>query len=169
MYPYRKIALALVLCAAALVVRPPEACSGEKRELGWLENARILPENIRLTAKLDTGANTTSLGVEELTRFERNGRPWVRFSLTDKKGRTFVFERPIIRAVRVKRSQATTRTRPVVLLAICLAGELRNESVTLATRSHLLYPLLVGRASLAGRFLVNPSRKRTHPARCIGR
>lgn len=169
MYRYRRIALNLVYCAAVLVVLSAGSYGVEKRELGWVENARILPENIRLTAKLDTGANTTALGVEKMTRFERKGRPWVRFFLTDKKGKTFVFERPIIRVVRVKRSQAKTRTRPVVLLAICLAGEISNESVTLATRTHLLYPLLVGRASLVGRFLVNPSRKRTSPAKCIGR
>lgn len=169
MYRYRRIALILVYCAAALVVPSPGTYGAEKRELGWIENARILPENIRLTAKLDTGANTTSLGVEKMTRFERNGRPWVRFSLSDKKGKTFVFERPIIRAVRVKRSQAKTRTRPVVLLAICLAGEISNESVTLSTRSYLLYPLLVGRATLVGRFLVNPSRKRAGQANCIRR
>ena len=169
MHRNQTMGFALACCAAVLVGQPSEAYSGEKRELGWVENARLLPEDIRLSAKLDTGANTTSLGVEKLTRFERNGRPWVRFGLTDKKGQTFVFERPVIRTVRVKRSQARTRARPVVMLTICLGGEFSDETVTLAVRSHLLYPLLIGRASMEGRFLVNPSRKRTHPATCIDR
>ncbi len=169
MYRHRAIVFLLVYCTAVVVVQPSGAYGREKRELGWVENARILPENIRLSAKLDTGANTTSLGVEQLTRFERKGRPWVRFRLTDKKGQTFIFERPVIRTVRVNRSQAQTRDRPVVMLTICMAGEFSDESVTLATRSHLLYPLLIGRASLVGRFLVNPSRTRTHPTKCIGR
>jgi hypothetical protein len=169
MHLYKTITLAVVLCAISLAVHTPEAGSVEKRELGWVENARIIPENIRLAAKLDTGAATSSLGVERLTRFERAGRPWVRFVLSDKKGKQFVFERPIIRTVRVKRSQAESRTRPVIMLAICLAGGYSDETVTLATRSHLLYPLLIGRATLEERFLVNPSRRRMHRAKCFNR
>lgn len=164
---YGRFALAVVYCAATLALRPPGAYGDEKRELGWIEKVRILPEGVTLTAKLDTGANTTSLGVRHLTRFERDGRPWVRFVVSDRNGKELVFVRPVIRAVRVKRSEARTRTRPVVMLTICIAGSFREETVTLATRSHLLYALLIGRATMEGRFLVNPSRKYTHPARCI--
>ncbi len=167
-FRHRAVVSVLVYCAAVVLMQPSVAFGREKRELGWVENASILPENIRLSAKLDTGANTTSLGIEQLTRFERKGRPWVRFRLSDKTGKAFILERPVIRTVRVKRSQAQTRDRPVVLLTICLAGEFSDETVTLATRSHLLYPLLIGRASMEGRFLVNPSRTRTHATNCIG-
>ena len=164
-----RFSLFVVLCAGFFHADAPAAHSDEKRELGWLENVRVLPEDMTLVAKLDTGANTTSLGTRRLTRFERGGRPWVRFALSDKKGKEFEFERPIIRVVRVKRSEARTRTRPVVMLTLCIAGRFSEETVILTTRSHLLYPMLIGRATMAGHFLVNPSRKYTRRAKCIGR
>jgi len=151
-----------VLCLSGLA-----AYSGEKRELGWVEHARILPENVQLRAKLDTGANTSSIDANHLAYFDRNGRPWVRFVVDAKNGSAMTFERPIVRVVQVKRSDSATTIRPVVMLTICLGGEFRDETVTLVNRSHLRYPLLIGRATMEKRFVVNPSRKDVYATDCL--
>lgn len=137
------------------------------REVGWVENVLVLPEKLTLKAKLDTGAATTSIDASDITRFEQHGRPWVRFAITDQRGHAAVLERPVVRTVKVKRSGLEDEDRPVVLLALCLGGEFRDVAVTLSDRSNLLYTLLIGRSAMAGRFLVNSSRKFTAKQGCV--
>jgi hypothetical protein len=159
----------LTVCAVAFLANVATVYSDEKLELGWAEKVQLLPEALVLNAVLDTGANSTSIGATDLNKFERGGRPWIRFSVSDRKGNTTTFERPIVRAVRIKKSDVQGQTRPVVTLAICLAGKFREEAVNLTDRSHLRYPLLIGRAAMAGRFLVNPLRKYTSTPNCTAR
>jgi hypothetical protein len=159
----------IILCAVVLPARRTAADGAEKPELGWVETVRILPENLVLSAKLDTGADTSSIGATNLTEFDRDGRPWIRFSVTGRKGSATEFERPVVRTVRIKRSETETTTRPVVMLALCLGGKFREEAVTLTDRSRLVYPVLIGRSAMAGRFLENPSRKFTTRPDCLGR
>ena len=137
------------------------------REVGWVENVVVLPEKLTLKAKLDTGAGTTSMGASDITRFEQRGRPWVRFAITDQRGNATVLERPVVRTVKVKRSGLADEDRPVVLLALCIGGEYRDVAVTLSDRSNLLYTLLMGRSAMAGRFLVDASRKFTAKRGCV--
>jgi hypothetical protein len=152
--------------AFALLANLASAYCAEKLVLGWVEKAQLLPENLVLDAVLDTGANSTSIGATNLSRFERGGRPWIRFSVSDRKGNSSIFERPVVRAVRIRQSDIDAATRPVVMMAICIAGRFREEAVNLTNRSHLRYPLLIGRAAMAERFIVNPSRKFTSTPNC---
>ena len=163
------IFLSAIACAVGVLGNVATANSNEKRILGWVEKVRILPENLILTAKLDTGANTTTVHASGLTEFERNGRPWVRFSIPDRSGNTAMFERPVVRVVRVRRSDSATTTRPVVMLVICVGNRFREEAVTLTNRSHLNYPVLLGRSAMEGRIIVSSSRKFTFKPDCIGR
>lgn len=165
----RRFLSVLTVFMFAFLTNLGSAYGAEKLELGWVEKAQLLPENLVLDAVLDTGANSTSIDATNITRFERGGRPWIRFSVSDRKGDTATFERPVVRAVRIKKSDIDATTRPVVMLAICLAGRFREEAVNITDRSHLRYPLLIGRAAMAGRFLVNPSRKFTSVPDCSAR
>lgn len=156
------------IAGAAGGLTHPSAASGP-RAVGWVEHVLVLPEKLTLKAKLDTGAQTTSVGASDITRFEQHGRPWVRFAITDRLGNAAVLERPVVRTLKVKRSGSEDENRPVVLLALCLGGEFRDEAVTLSDRSNLLYTLLVGRSAMAGRFIVDSSRKYTAKQGCIPR
>jgi hypothetical protein len=146
----------------------PVSASGP-RTLGWAEHVLVLPEMLELKAKLDTGAETTSIDASQITRFEQSGRPWVRFSIRNRHGSAAVLERPVIRTVKVKRSDLDGLNRPVVMLALCLGGVFREESVTLSNRSKLRYPLLIGRSAMRGRFMVDSARKYTSDQDCIPR
>ena len=57
----------------------PEAESQHRVIMGWLESIFIRPWNLRLTAKLDTGAKTSSLHADKIEHFSKNGEDWVRF------------------------------------------------------------------------------------------
>ena len=68
----------------ALVLALP-AVAGEKTMVGWIEKVRIYPGNFLVHAKLDSGAEYSSLDAANLTQFDRDGKPWVRFDLIEKR------------------------------------------------------------------------------------
>jgi hypothetical protein len=127
--------------------------------VGEAEYVAIEPENIRLKARIDTGARTTSLGVAKLERYERDGKRWVRFSVETGDGTLKEFKRQIVRVAKIKRHNAESVERVVVKLALHIGESHDVVEVTLADREQYEYPFLVGRNYLQGRALVNVNRK----------
>jgi len=136
------------------------------RVMGWVEPVEILPAKMKILAKLDTGAATSSIDAAQYEEFKRAGKTWVRFDVSDRKGGTFRFERPVVRISRIRRSDAATVVRPVIELGVCLGGVYRVTQVNLANRAHLNHPMLIGRRFLKAKILVDPSRKFTSEPRC---
>ena len=68
-YPYALVAGLL----GALVMALP-AAAGEKKVVGWIEKVRIYPGNFVVHAKLDSGAEYSSLDAANLTEFDRDGK-----------------------------------------------------------------------------------------------
>ena len=141
-----------------------EAQSGS-RVMGWVENVRLFPGGLRIPAKLDTGARTSSIGVSGLKVFWRGGQKWLRFSVSNRNGTKGSFERPVVRVARVRRSQTKTVERPVVKLGLCIGNSYREVEVNLAVRSHLNYAMLIGRTSMQG-IVIDPSQKFTAEPAC---
>ena len=106
-YPYALLAGLL----GALVLALP-AAAGEKKVVGWIEKVRISPGNFIVHAKLDSGAEYSSLDAANLTEFERNGKPWVRFDLTERDGQKITIERPLLRTATIKRHNLESQKRP---------------------------------------------------------
>ena len=126
---------------------------------GWIEKVRIFPGKLVMKAKLDTGARTSSIHAEEVTRFERDGKPWVRFTVKDEHGKIKELEREIHRIVKIKRHKQKPAERPVVFLGICLGDTYRKTEVNLADRSNYEYDLLIGRVFMDEYFTIDPSSK----------
>jgi hypothetical protein len=124
--------------------------------LGWVENARLSDPGMDLKAKLDTGAETSSLDARILKKFRKSGKRWVRFAVTDRdSGEEFVIVRERVRTIGVVQHDGSRQTRPVVTLEICIAGRLLNTEVSLIDRSEFNYPLLLGRSALDSFALVD--------------
>jgi hypothetical protein len=164
---FRKLLLLPTLAVSLL--GSGSALKADSVVMGWIERVRIHPEDLLMEAKLDTGAKTTSVDAAEIVEFTRDGKKWVRFNVSDRKGRTVTFERPIVRIARIRRSEMKTTSRPVVMLPLCIGNVLREVQVNLAKRSHLSYPMLIGRTSLKGTVIVDPSRKLTKDPMCQGK
>ena len=122
---------------------------------GWIEKAVLLPHNISLHAKLDTGARTSSINAPDPDYFERDGKKWVRFRVTNKDIESVMIEAPVVRDSNIKRHFGEKQTRPVISLQICIGHVLKNVEVNLVDRSGLNYQLLVGRNYLEDSYLVN--------------
>ncbi len=154
--------LGLPLPASADRSKGTHTKSGDesKQIVGWVERIRMLPEKTLTFAKLDTGAKTSSIYAEEIVRFERGGRDWVRYTLVLKESKTLTHrvprESPVVRKVNIKDHDYQPDARPVVELSFCMDGRRHGARFSLVDRGAFLYSVLLGREFLAGSFLVDP-------------
>lgn len=156
---------ALVL--SMLTICSPAWAAG-KSIYGLNEYVHIDDLDLRLAAKLDTGAKTASLSARDIQRFKRDGQTWVRFVLAVDGEEDRILERPLARISKIKRRAAdydddegkTYTPRPVVTLDLCMGREHRSIEVNLTDRSAFQYPLLIGSDALKHfDALVDPSLK----------
>jgi len=141
--------------------------TGIAREIvGWVENVRLYPGGMEIKARVDTGARMSSLGVEFLEYFQHGTETWVRFSTTNNRGETLRLERKLQRTVKVKRDAGVLKERPVISMGVCFAGIYKEIEVNLEKRSHMNYPMLIGRDFLDGHFLVDPNARFINPPYC---
>ena len=135
---------------------------------GWVENVSLFPGNLKIKAKLDTGAKNSSLNAKHIEEFERDGAKWLRFELKNWKGRTQSFEARVIRMTTIKQHETQSVTRPVIRLGICLGNVYKEVEVNLQDRSKFNYQLLIGRSYLRNSILVDSSATLTVQPDCQG-
>lgn len=137
--------------------------------LGWVEEAMLRhSKRLKVHAKLDTGADTSSIHAENLERFQKSGEDWVRFKVSNRYGETAWFERKIRRVAEIKRKRGSPHVRPVVKLGICVGQFREVVEFTLVDRSNFSSIALIGRNFLAGKILVDSSDSYTAEPDCDG-
>ncbi len=128
--------------------------------VGWREVV-ALPELgvLGIPAKIDTGARTSSLHAVNIDLFDRDGLEFARFDLD------FGGEKPTrhCEATRVAHrfitsSNGVAEERLIVKTTLSMGGIEFRAEFSLADRSDMVFPMLVGRTALRKRFLVNPGR-----------
>lgn len=134
--------------------------------VGWIESVKLSSEGLVLPAKLDTGADTSSLHVSDIRWSRREGGEWVAFDVVDRDNRKVRLERKVERMARVKKAAGGVQDRPTVLLGVCLGDTYRVTEVNLTDRTGFKLPFLVGRSFLANRFAVDSSRTDTLEPAC---
>ena len=153
--------------AVLLIVAPcPAVHAREKLTIGYVENVQIFPGGLDLEAKIDTGADHSSINAKSVEKFVRDGNAWVRFPLTNKANRSIVVEQPVLRTARIRRHGGLTEERDVLLLGVCLGSVFKEIEVNIVDRSGFAYQMLIGRSFLQGTFLVDPGARFTREPRC---
>lgn len=131
--------------------------------LGEIEKVTIDTISQSFDARVDTGAATSSLNAVDIEEFERNGKNWVRFHLSDEntsKSENNWIEAPILRYVRIRQStNEQTERRAVVELWVKLGSIHEKSQFTLADRSQMSHPILLGREFIRDIAVVDVSRK----------
>ena len=131
----------LLLC---LLLTPGLCFAAEKTVYGLNEYVRLFDLDLKLAAKLDTGAETASLSAKNIEMFKRDGGEWVRFQLGMKNAKQAqIIEKPLTRMSYIKRraddrqpgDKQLYTERPVIEMDICVGDELKNIEVNLTDRS----------------------------------
>jgi hypothetical protein len=134
--------------------------------LGWRERLALPQLGIAsLKAKLDTGARSSSLHVDELETFARDGATWLRFTvgLGRRSVRHVLCEAPACDRRVVVDTGGGRSERWFIRTEVMLAGERFEVDMNLTDRRHMLFPMLLGRTALMARFAVDPSLSYTLP------
>ncbi|NNJ91494.1 MAG: hypothetical protein HKP55_07460 [Gammaproteobacteria bacterium] len=125
---------------------------------GWVEYAKVFPNNILIKAKLDTGAKTTSINAENMQFYEIDNKQHVRFRLINFDNDAGLFDYPVIRTAKIKRHFGNQQKRPVIQMTLCLGNRKQTVEVTLVDRTGFNYQLLLGRNFLKNNILVNSAK-----------
>lgn len=134
--------------------------------IGWVENVGVSSANTLVKAKIDTGADASSLHCDCIKPYERDGELWVNFSITDVVGKSTLFEKKILREIKVKRHFGKAQQRYVVRMGFCIGDVYGETDVSLVDRSGFNYELLIGRKFLKDRFVVDPAKTFTAQPSC---
>tara|TARA_R110000782_G_scaffold124850_13_gene216372 strand:+ start:1879 stop:2397 length:519 start_codon:yes stop_codon:yes gene_type:complete len=148
--------------------------NAEPEVLGWLESAVIKPWGIKVRAKLDSGALTSSIHATHIETYEIGDETWVKFTLTQPKNKSgtqvetkIIVEKPVIKETKIKEHSGDSMLRYVVEMKLCLNGRNYITPVTLVDRTNFHYPLLLGRRTLKNNVLIDPSKTFTANKSCL--
>jgi hypothetical protein len=114
-----------------------------------------------LQVRVDTGAKTSSLHVDNIKKLIVDGVHSVTFYLHPDMHNVDTMQKctaPISDMRKVKSSNGTTEQRYVIETPIVLGEEKWSIEITLTDRSDMSYLMLLGREALGKRFLVDPSK-----------
>lgn len=161
----------IVILICSVLLLPTFSIPAEtKKIIGWLEMVRVYPGNLKLRAKMDTGAKSSSINAYNLKAFERDTETWVSFELRDNSkkdnARKILLEKKIIDSVKIKRKGGGLEERLVVNMEICIGGIHKEIQMSLMDRSNFNYQVLIGRTDLENIFIIDPSATFTRKPLC---
>jgi hypothetical protein len=138
----------------------PAARRPDRPALGWREWITLPDWHVDyLKAKVDTGARTSSLHAFDLTWFERDESPWVRFEVhpwqRSTEGASPV-EAPVVATREIRSSSGDIDRRPVVHTSLTVGGANFQAEITLTRRDEMGFRMLIGREAIRNRFVVDP-------------
>ncbi len=129
--------------------------------VGEVENFFLAGPGLIYKARIDSGAETSSIDARNITRFERDGSNWVRFDVPVPGAKDFVtLEKEISRRVKVIQASADGAERRVVVeLQFSIGDHQQVAEFTLSDRSNLTYQALVGRNVLRDVMLIDVGKE----------
>ena len=113
-------------------------------------------------ARIDTGATTSSLNATNIVEFERDGKKWVRFDFSKALNNSHIIEAKVARTILIRQANNSKPTRrPIIELPVQLGDIKTLTEFTLADRSHMTFPVLLGRTFLKDIAVVDVARTYT--------
>ncbi|GCD90256.1 RimK/LysX family protein [Nocardioides sp. LS1] len=127
---------------------------------GWREWVSLPGAGVPwVKAKLDTGARSSSIHAFDVEESERDGKPWVRFSIHpwQKSDADVVeVEAEVLDVRAVRSSSGQSEDRIVVPMEVTLMGRTITTEMTLSRRDEMGFRMLVGREGLRQGYVVDP-------------
>lgn len=114
-----------------------------------------------IEAKIDTGAYTSSLHCSYIRTFEEDGLSMVAFKLLDKNHPQYnntLHTARVLKSKRIRSSNGLMQVRFIIKTTIQINGKSLKTEFSLTDRSAMRYPLLIGRKTLQGKFIVDVNK-----------
>ncbi len=131
---------------------------------GWMEYIGLPQLGLdQVKAKLDTGARTSAIHAENIELFDKDGVEWVRFqTLPDWDNPHVGFrsvEAPVVHVREIKNTSGIPEERLVVKTKARFGKRLWMIDVSLADRTNMSFPMIIGRAALKNHAVAVHTRK----------
>tara|TARA_B100000678_G_scaffold261948_1_gene243774 strand:+ start:236 stop:679 length:444 start_codon:yes stop_codon:yes gene_type:complete len=125
--------------------------------VGWRELVGLPELGLKgLPAKIDSGARTSSLHGRVLDEFQRDGEKFVRFEVEFPQHHVKqVCEAVHVDVRGITSSNGETQLRYVIKTPLKIGDLTFRAEISLADRSDMKFPMLIGRSALRRRFLVD--------------
>ncbi|WP_415397462.1 ATP-dependent zinc protease [Sulfurimonas sp. CS5] len=128
--------------------------------LGRIDKFDMPKLNIyNVTAKIDTGAKTSSINCDDITPVGHNQVSFVVLDANNKRLTDGYVTKDISRISKVKSSNGVVQTRYFINTKIIIYGKSYNMEVSLSSRKEMLYPLLIGRELLNKGFIIDVTKE----------
>lgn len=135
----------------------------KKLIIGSLENCTLPEMGIeQLQVRVDTGAKTSSMHVDNLEKFTRSGKTWLRFDIHPDVydvAKVITCESALHDIRTIKSSNAQSEERYVIKTLLQLGSESWPIEITLTNRADMSYLMLLGREGMNDKVLVDPSKR----------
>lgn len=121
-----------------------------------------------LVMRVDTGAATSSLHVDNIEEFTRDDERWIRFDIhpdIHDVAHTVRCESKVLSQKKIKSSTADRQRRYVINTRLQMGTRSWKIKLTLTDRSEMTYLMLLGRQAMVGKFYVDPEYEFILPAR----
>ena len=130
--------------------------------IGWREWVALPDLAVaEIKAKVDTGADNSSLHAFNIERYVEDDRQMVRFDVHTRQRK----RKPSVSCVaevvaerRVKNPGGRIEVRPVIKTRLVVAGEEIEALVNLTTRDEMTFRMLLGRRTVRKKFMIDPGR-----------
>jgi hypothetical protein len=130
----------------------------EKKTIGRVEWVELPELKIKIRARIDTGAKTTSMHATSIEEITQQGQLLVKFQTLDNNGKAIELLRKVESFQKISNPGGFSSKRYVIKEKIKMGDFEKMVSVNLNDRSHMDFKLLVGRNVLLGRFVVDVAR-----------
>lgn len=132
----------------------------DKLLVGALEKCCLPDLQIEgLETRIDTGAQTSSLHVDNIVEYRKEGRKWIEFFIHPDVHNvdTIVKCHAKVKALRkIKSSSGCIQKRYIIETTIVIGPKKWRIEVSLSDRSNMTYLMLLGREAMVGNIIVSP-------------
>ncbi|MEE8374823.1 MAG: RimK/LysX family protein [Acidimicrobiia bacterium] len=130
--------------------------------IGWREWVAMPEFGVsEIKAKVDTGADNSSLHAFNIEWFEREGVSYVSFEIHPRQRKhnpAIMCDAEVVMERKVRNPGGRTQLRPVIRTRLNVAGREFETLINLTTRDEMTFRMLLGRRSIRNEFLVDPGR-----------
>ena len=130
--------------------------NGKKNiHIGWREWVYFPTyNNFSVKAKIDTGASSSALHATHVKEYRKNGQNWIKFRIYQSRDCLHVDTR-VTSYKKITNSFGDSEIRPMIKMKIRLGIQSWKTDITLAKRTGMTYPMLIGRNSLLKQHIIH--------------